>query len=164
MATTVRVEDKLAATLRTLASEDRRPIGQVIEDAVAQYQKAKFWEGVHEDFARLRADPAAWADYENEIALFAGGSMDGLEDEPPYYTPAEEEEIRAEHARPGWVRSGMSISIRVLAGSRAASVPLSSFRTTLSISCPMVSTSWRPSPAPIATSAITSAWRRRRAG
>ena len=99
MATTVRVEDKLAATLRELASEERRPIGQVIEDAVTQYQKAKFWKGVHEDFVRLRADPAAWADYEEEIEFFMGVSKDGLEDEPPYYTPEEEEEIRAEHAR-----------------------------------------------------------------
>lgn len=99
MATTVRVEDKLAATLRELAGEERRPIGQVIEDAVAQYQKAKFWQGVHEDFARLRTDPVAWADYQAESDVFAGGSMDGLEDEPPYYTPAEEEEILAEHAR-----------------------------------------------------------------
>jgi predicted transcriptional regulator len=99
MATTVRIEEKLAATLRTLASEEHPPIGQVIEDAVTQYQKAKFWKGVHEDFARLRADHVAWADDESEIGLFAGGSTDGVEDEPPYYTPAEEEEIRAEHAR-----------------------------------------------------------------
>jgi hypothetical protein len=99
MATTVRVDDKLAATLRKLAVEERRPIGQVIEDAVARYQKEKFWRGVHEDFARLRSDPAAWKDYQDELALFEGGSMDGLEQEPPYYTPAEEEEIRAQHAR-----------------------------------------------------------------
>ena len=99
VATTVRVEDKLAATLRELSSEERRPIGQVIEDAVAQYQKEKFWTGVHEDFVRLRSDPVAWQDYQDEIALFEGGSMDGLEQEPPYYTPEEEEEIRAEFAR-----------------------------------------------------------------
>ena len=95
MATTVRVDDKVAETLRTLAREERRPIGQVIENAVAQYRTAKFWKGVHEDFARLRADPAAWAAYENEIDFFAGGAMDGLANEPPYYTPAEEEELRS---------------------------------------------------------------------
>ena len=99
MATTVRVEDRVAAALRVLASEEGRPIGKVIEDAVARYQKAKFWEGVHEDFARLRADPAAWDAYREEVAVFEGGAMDGLEEESPYYTPEEEEEIRAEHAR-----------------------------------------------------------------
>ena len=99
MATTVRVEDKLHATLRELANEEHRPIGQVIEDAVARYQKEKFWKGVHEDFARLRGDPVAWKDYQDEIGLFEGASMDGLEDEPPYYTPEEEAKIRAQHAR-----------------------------------------------------------------
>jgi hypothetical protein len=99
MAATVRVEDKLHATLREIANEEHRPIGQVIEDAVARYQKEKFWQGVTEDFNRLRADPIAWKDYQDEITFFEGGSMDGLERELPYYTKEEEEEIRAEHAR-----------------------------------------------------------------
>ncbi len=42
MATTVRVEEKLAATLREIASEERRPIGQVIDDAVTQYRRDTF--------------------------------------------------------------------------------------------------------------------------
>lgn len=99
MATTVRVEDRVAAALREVAGEEGRTIGKVIEDALARYQKEKFWEGVHADFARLRSDPVAWQGYVDEVAVFEGGAMDGLEDEPPYYTPEEEEEIRAEHAR-----------------------------------------------------------------
>jgi len=99
MATTVRVEDWVAAALREVAGEEGRPIGKVIEDALARYQKEKFWAGVHADFARLRSDSVAWNSYQDEIAYFEGGSMDGLENEPPFYTPDEEEEIRAEHAR-----------------------------------------------------------------
>jgi hypothetical protein len=99
MATTVRVEETLAEQLREIASEEHRPIGQVIADAIAQYQREKFWKGVHEDFVRLRSDPVAWQEYQDEIVLFEGASMDGLEEEPPYYTPEEEEAIRAEHAR-----------------------------------------------------------------
>lgn len=99
MATTVRVDDQLHATLREIAKEERRAIGQVIEDAITRYQKEKFWQGVYGDLARLRSDPVAWKDYRDEIAFFDGGSMDGLEHEPPYYTPEEEEAIRAEHAR-----------------------------------------------------------------
>lgn len=93
MATTVRVESKLAATLRELAIEEHRPVGQVIEDAVAQYQKEKFWREVEESVNRLRADPVAWQDYQNEIRFFEGGSMDGLEDEEPYYSEEELEVI-----------------------------------------------------------------------
>lgn len=95
MATTVRVEDKVHAMLVELAKEEHRPIGQVIEQAIEQYRREKFWKGVTEDLERLRADPAAWKDYQDEIALLEGGSMDGLENEPPYFTPQEEEEIRA---------------------------------------------------------------------
>ena len=41
----------------------------------------------------LRADPVAWQEYQDEIRLLEGGSMDGLEAEEPYYTAAEVEEI-----------------------------------------------------------------------
>ena len=99
MASTVRVEDKLHARLRQLAADEHRPIGQVIEDAIARYEREKFWQGVHEDFARLHADPAAWRDYQEEVMTWEATAGDGLEDEAPYYTPEEEEEIRAHYAR-----------------------------------------------------------------
>lgn len=99
MASTIRVEDGLHATLRQIAEEEHRPIGQVIEDAIGQCQKAKFWEGVQADFARLKADPAAWKAYQDEIALWDATSEDGLEHETPYYTPEEEAELDAGDAR-----------------------------------------------------------------
>jgi hypothetical protein len=43
---------------------------------------------MHEDFTRLRADPVAWKEYQDEAKLFEGGSMDGLEHEEPYDTAA----------------------------------------------------------------------------
>src|SRR5680860_50649 len=79
MATTVRVDDQLHVKLREIASEERRPIGQVIEAAIAHYQKERFWQEVEASVERLRADPVAWQEYRKEIALFEGGSMDGLE-------------------------------------------------------------------------------------
>lgn len=99
MATTVRVEDKLAAKLREIASEEHRPIGQVIDDAVTQYRRDKFWREVEASVERLRADPVAWKDYRGEIAILEGGSMDGLKDEDPYYTAEEGEEIRGRRTR-----------------------------------------------------------------
>ncbi|MGN6031949.1 MAG: hypothetical protein ACTHQE_09820 [Thermomicrobiales bacterium] len=104
MATTVRVDDALAATLRDIAATEQRPIGQVIADAVAQYQREQFWRAVEESVERLRADPVAWADYRKEVRMLEGGSMDGLEDEEPYFTAEEVEEILAQH--PGGTQSG----------------------------------------------------------
>lgn len=99
MATMVRVDAKLHATLSELAVAEGRPIGHVVAEAVKRYQREKFWQGVNEDFARLRSDPIAWQGYLDEIALLEGGSMDGLEQEEPYYSPEEERQIRAEHAQ-----------------------------------------------------------------
>lgn len=92
---TVRVEPRLHATLQSLSTEERRPIGQVIEDAVDRYQREKFWTAMHEGFARLRADPEAWEEYQAEVALWDSTSEDGLVDEEPYFT---EEEAQRELA------------------------------------------------------------------
>ena len=90
---TVRVEPKLHATLRALSEAEQRSISQVIEDAIDRYQKEQFWTAMHEGFARLRADPVAWDQYQDEAALWDSASGDGLEDEEPYFT---EEEARDE--------------------------------------------------------------------
>jgi hypothetical protein len=39
---------------------------------------------VAESYARLRADPDAWADYKRELEEWDAILMDGLEHEPPY--------------------------------------------------------------------------------
>lgn len=91
----VRVEPKLHATLRALSEAERRPISQVIEDAVDRYQKENFWQAMHAGFARLRADPVAWGECQDEAALWDSASGDGLENEEPYLT---EEEARNEVA------------------------------------------------------------------
>jgi len=95
---TVHVDKKLHDTLRELARSEHRPIGEVIEDAVARYERDKFWKEMHEGFARLKADPVAWKEYQDEVALWDTLSNDGLENEEPYYSPEELEEIRAQLA------------------------------------------------------------------
>lgn len=102
MANTVRVDDRLHATLREIALEEKRSIGQVIEDAVRQYRKERFWAEFQEDYARLRADPVAWKDYQDEIALWDTLAGDGLENEEPYYTPEEEAELAATDPHPAF--------------------------------------------------------------
>lgn len=99
MTSMVRVENELHNKLRELASAENRPIGKVIEDAIRQYERQKFWQGVQDDFARLRADPVAWKDYQDEVAAWDTLAGDGLENEDPYYTPEEEAKIGAEYAR-----------------------------------------------------------------
>ena len=82
---TVRVDPQLHAKLRALAASQRRSISHVIEEAVGDYEKAKFGRAMHEGYARLLADPAAWEDSQWEAALWDSVSGDGLEEEGPYY-------------------------------------------------------------------------------
>ena len=82
---TVRIGPELHETLRTLSEAEKRPISQVIEDAVDRYQKENFWKAMHEGFARLRADPEAWRHYQEEAALWDSVAGDGLEHEEPYF-------------------------------------------------------------------------------
>lgn len=86
---TVRVEPKLHEKLRNLSAAEQRSISQVIEEAVDRYETEKFWAAMHEGFARLRADPVAWDEYQKEAALWDSVSGDGLENEEPYFTEEE---------------------------------------------------------------------------
>jgi len=92
---TVRVEPALHKKLRALSAAEHRPISQVIEDAIDRYEKDKFWAELYEGYARLRADPVAWREFQDEAALWDSVSGDGLEDEEPYFT---QEEARNEVA------------------------------------------------------------------
>jgi hypothetical protein len=91
----VKLKPATHAKLQELAKSEDRPMGAIVTELVERYAREQFWREANASVERLRADPVAWKDYKDEIALFEGGSMDGLEDEPPYVTPEEEEAIRA---------------------------------------------------------------------
>jgi hypothetical protein len=95
----IRVEKETLAKLRVLSRDEKRPIGQIVTDLVKRYERDKFFAEMKEGFERLRADPVAWKEYQDETRLWDSASGDGLENEEPYYTPEEEEEINAEYAR-----------------------------------------------------------------
>ncbi len=98
MASTVRIDDRAHATLVEIAAEERRPLGQMVAIAIDEYRKQKFWKGVADDFARLKADPVAWKDYQAEVAMWDGLTGDGLAHEEPYYTADEEATIDGDDA------------------------------------------------------------------
>ena len=80
--TTIRVRAATHARLRRLAAEEVRPIGQVIDALLDDYEKRMFFARLTEDFARLRAGPVAWADYEAEQTAWEATLSDGLEEDP----------------------------------------------------------------------------------
>lgn len=85
--------------LQELAQSEERPMSDIITELVDRYEEERFWKELNASVEALHGDPRAWKDYQDEIRFFEGGSMDGLEDEEPYYSPEEEEAIRARHGR-----------------------------------------------------------------
>lgn len=90
--TTIRVDGRTHEMLRELSKEEHKSIGQVVTELVERHREERFWQEMHEDFARLRSDPEAWQDYQDEMALWDATLMDGLEDEEPYYDSIKEGE------------------------------------------------------------------------
>lgn len=91
---TVELKPATHAKLQAIAQEEDRPMGELVTFLVDRYEKERFWRGARADYERLRANPEAWKDYQNEVAAWEGLLGDGLENEPAYFTPEEEREIR----------------------------------------------------------------------
>lgn len=85
----IRVEEETIARLRVISRDEKRPIGQIVTDLVKRYEREKFWKEAREGFERLRADPVAWKEYQDESEQWLSMSGDLLKDEPPYYSADE---------------------------------------------------------------------------
>lgn len=83
--TSIRVPNETLAALRELSEDEQTSIGQIVANAVKQYRKDKFWKEMHEGFSKLREDPQAWQEYQDELAEWETLNGDGLQDEAPYF-------------------------------------------------------------------------------
>jgi hypothetical protein len=79
--TVVRVDNAVHAKLRRWSESQDKSIGEVVADLVEHQEQEQFWAEMRAGYERLRADPAAWQDYLDEIALWDGTSMDGFKEE-----------------------------------------------------------------------------------
>jgi hypothetical protein len=79
--TTVRVTSHTHAVLRELAAATGESMQDVLESAVEQYRRERFFADLREAYARLAADRAAWEEELAERAELDGTLADGL-DEP----------------------------------------------------------------------------------
>jgi hypothetical protein len=80
----VRVSAATHAKLVELAAAQNVSMTEILDRAVEAYRRQWFFETANEAYARLRNDPAAWADWQSELAAWDATLMDGLEDEPPF--------------------------------------------------------------------------------
>jgi hypothetical protein len=79
--TTIKVSVETRDRLKRLADEDHLTLDAELNRTLDRVEDMRFWAGVQEDYARLQADPQAWADYVGELAEWDRTAGDGLGDE-----------------------------------------------------------------------------------
>lgn len=89
------------AKLQEFSRSEHRTMGKIVDELIKRYDDEQFWMRARESVERLRADPVAWQDYMDELLEWDVMGSDGLENEEPYYTPEEEQQILANARRIG---------------------------------------------------------------
>ena len=80
MSTTVRIDDRSKALLKELAAAQQKTQQQILAEAIDKAWRQQILDAINADFARLRADKEAWADYQEEMKAWDCTLSDGLED------------------------------------------------------------------------------------
>ena len=79
---TIRVSKITRDILRDLAAKAQTTMAAIAEEAVKEYEQKKFWENYYAGYNALRADPVAWAEYQDEMRPWDTTLADGLGDWP----------------------------------------------------------------------------------
>ncbi len=81
MPQTIRIEPEAHSILTEIARETHSTLTETLSRAVAVYRREVFMQGLASDFAALNANPAQWAEEQEERLLWDQTNADGLEDE-----------------------------------------------------------------------------------
>lgn len=76
MSTTIRISDATKARIDSLAAQSGLQIQALVDRAIAQYERAAFFDEMNKAFAELRQDESAWAEFEAERAELDGALAD----------------------------------------------------------------------------------------
>ena len=77
---TIRVSRSTHGRLRELADRTGETMADIVDLAVRNYQRERFWADYHAAHAAIQVDPSAQADLQDEIESWDSTSSDGLED------------------------------------------------------------------------------------
>lgn len=79
---TIRVSRSTHELLRELAAKSNATITAVVDEAVRDLQRKKFWADFNAACEALRADSVSWADLRREDGEWEATLADGLEEAP----------------------------------------------------------------------------------
>ena len=77
----IRISPQSKTTLRELAEQDGTPMQNVLDEAIEQHRRDRFFREANEAYARLQADPKAWQEELDERRLWDTTLADGLDSE-----------------------------------------------------------------------------------
>jgi predicted CopG family antitoxin len=77
--TTIRVNKDIYNMVKSLARQQNENIQDIIEHAVTEYKKKKFFEDLNSAYAKLKSDPMAWKEELDERYEWDHVLNDGLE-------------------------------------------------------------------------------------
>jgi predicted transcriptional regulator len=78
---TIRVSRSTHGALRQLADRTGETMTEIVDRAVREYERMRFWADYQSAYAALAADSSAWADLQGEIESWDSTSADGLEED-----------------------------------------------------------------------------------
>ena len=76
--TTVRVNLATHKVLTRLAEETHFSVQTVLNNAVEAYRREVFLDHTNQAYAELKKDPKAWAECQEELAVWNSTTKDGL--------------------------------------------------------------------------------------
>lgn len=76
---TVDISESSRQLLSELAVKTGQTTTQVLDKALAAYQKQVFFDKLNAGYAELRADPSQWEEHEAERAQLDAANLDGLD-------------------------------------------------------------------------------------
>lgn len=77
----IRISAQSKATLRELANHEGKPMQTVLDEAIEQYRRDRFFRELNEGYARLQANPQAWKEELDERSLWDSSLTDGLDNQ-----------------------------------------------------------------------------------
>lgn len=77
--TTIRVSREIYNMVKDLAKQQDENIQDVIQHAVTEYKKKRFFDNLNDAYAKLKSDPKAWNEELEEREEWDGVLADGLE-------------------------------------------------------------------------------------
>jgi hypothetical protein len=76
----VRISETTHTTLRALAGEGGESMQAVLDKAVEEYRRRRFWDQLETAACELRENSSAWAEEQAERRAWDATLADGLED------------------------------------------------------------------------------------